>query len=768
MMKPSRREDYRLVTGTGRFTADWNFPGQLHAVMVRSDHAHARILHADWRAVRAHPGVVAVLTAQDVVEQGFSDLPTGAALKFADGTPMRAVPMPVLAADRVHFAGQPIAMVIAQTAQMAQDAAEQALIEWEDLPVVVGMHAALEAGVPLLHPDAPGNLALVFEDGDPAAVQAAFAEAAYTTTLTVRSQRLIGAPLELRSVVASHDAARHLTRVYTPTQGLNGMRASLAQVSGFAPETIEVIACDVGGSFGLRGGASSEHVLAMLAARRFGRPVKWVASRSELFTSEWHGRALELEGSIALDRQGRILAIRFSDTVDLGAYACYWGAMIGTRNISVTMGGVYAVAALSMRSQLAYTNTTPVSAYRGAGRPDIAYAIERLIDEAAAQHGLDRIALRARNFIAPSAFPYRTANATTYDCGEFETVMQKALALADHAGFAARRDRARQQGRLRGLGLACYLEASGAGAAPKDEVQAVFDAEGSLTIYGMTGASGQGHETSFVQIAAEILGCDPAQIRYRGSDPGFTMVGNGTGGSRSLYGAGSAITELAHTLIERSRPHAARLLEVEPARLRYARGRWQTDDERSITLPALARSLSDVQPHPLNCRAETASGATFPNGCHVAEVEIDPDTGEIEVIRYSAVDDLGRVISPALAAGQVHGGVMQGLGQALAEEAVYDPSSGQLLTGSFMDYPMPRAGWLGELSWESHPVPTRLNALGAKGAGESGCSGSLPALANAVMDALRPLGVGALDMPFTPARIWAAIADAQGKGGSNV
>ena len=769
-MKASRKEDLRLITGTGRFTADWNLPNQLHAFVVRSDRAHAVIKSIDWAATRAAPGVVSVLTAADVQAAGFKPIPSGAPLKDRQGQPIKVAPMPVLAEDRVRFVGQPIAMVIAESAQQARDAAELASIDYDELPVAVTVDAAASAGAAQLHATVPGNLALDFDDGDAPKVEAAFTQARHVTTLRVNSQRLIGSPLELRACVAAYDAASHKTTVYTATQGLNGMRASLAAVTGWAAADIEVIAQDVGGSFGMRGGACSEHVLLMLAARTLGRPVKWVASRSELFIGEWHGRALVLHGSLALDADGRILAIRFEDSADLGAYSCYWGAFIGSKNISVTMGGVYRVPALHMRSRLIYTNTVPVSAYRGAGRPDIAYAIERLIDQAAHEHGFDPIGLRRLNFIAKDAFPYTTANGTVYDCGDFHGVLDRALARSDYASFGARRDQSARRGKLRGIGVASYLEASGGSGAPKDQVACMFAGDGGLTLYGMTGPSGQGHETSFAKIVAEGLGLPADSIGYRPSDPDHAMVGNGTGGSRSLYGAGSAFKNLVARIIEHGAPFAAQALGVPAAAIVYREGAYHaTDGEakptaaaQSITLTQLAQQLAGPLPHRLDCVAEAVSGATFPNGCHVAEVEIDPETGVIDVASYWAVDDLGYVVSPQLVQGQVHGGVMQGAGQAFGEQAIYDADTGQLLTGSFMDYVMPRAGWMNNLQSDEYPVPTALNALGAKGVGESGCSGSLPALANAVMNALRPLGVPALDMPFTPARIWAEIQAAGG------
>lgn len=764
----SRHEDLRLITGKGRFTADVNLPGQLHAAMVRSDRAHARIRSLDVEAARGADGVVAILTAEDVEAAGFKPLPTGAALKGRDGEPHRTAPMPILAGDRVRFVGQPIAMVVAQTALQARDASELVVVEYDELPVAATVPAALAPGAVQLHDTIPGNLAMTFEDGDAEAVARAFAGAALTSTLRIRSQRLVGSPLELRACVAAHDPQRNVTVIHTPTQGMLGMRSSLHAVTGWPAESIEVVAQDVGGSFGIRGGTFSEQVLAMLAARRLERPVKWVATRSELFVGEWHGRALTLQGSIALDAEGNILALRFEHEVDLGAYSCYWSSLIGTRNLSVTMGGVYRVPALHMRSRLAYTNTVPVSAYRGAGRPDIAFIIERLIDHAAAEHGLDRVALRSRNFVPREAFPYRTANGTVYDCGDFEGVMRHALDRVRYEDFPARRLESAARGRLRGIGFACYLEASGGGAAASDQVAGRFGADGMLTLFAMTGPSGQGHETSFAQIVADGLGIPSERVAYRASDPASGLIGNGTGGSRSLLGAGSAFKKLVSTIIELARGHAAAVLDADPASLRFADGRFIRDaagtgqGPASIGLLELAQRLArpGATGHPLDCTADSVAGVTFPNGCHVAEIEIDPATGATRIETYVAVDDLGNIVSPQLVHGQVHGGVVQGAGQAFGEEAIYDADSGQLLSGTFTDYTMPRAGLIRSIVSESHPVPTGLNALGAKGVGESGCSGSLPALGNAMADALRGLGA-TLDMPYTPPRVWEAIRSAR-------
>jgi len=753
-----RNEDKRLITGQGKFTADWQVDGQLHAAMVRSDRAHANILSIDTKDALESPGVELILTAADVEQAGFTAIPSGPDIVGKDGMKQHKAPLPLLASDRVRYVGQPIAMVVAQTAMMARDAAEQVLIDYEELPAVSSAANAIAPGAPSLHADAKQNTSLVYEAGDRDAVSKAFASAAKTSTLKIGSQRLYGAPMEPRACMASHDAAANLTRVYTPTQGMLGMRASLCAVTKSEPEQIEVISQDVGGSFGLRGSTYPEQALTVLASRKLGRAVKWVGSRSELFMGEWHGRSLMLEGSIALDADNRITAIRFNDQVDLGAYNCYFGGFIGTNNLSVTMGGVYRVPALHMQSQLIYTNASPVSAYRGAGRPDIAFAIERLVDHCAAEHGLDRVAFRRQNFVPADAFPYQTAYVTEYDCGNFEAVLNKTLALADFDGFSSRRQASAAKGLLRGIGFGCYIEKSGAGGAPKDQVSCRFHRKGRLVLHAVSGSSGQGHETSFAQIVGEGLGIDPTGIDYKAGDPSLTLVGNGTGGSRSLYGTGSAFKNLVGTIIAKARPQAAAALGVSADSLIFEKGAF-SGGGKTIELLALAEQLATKDPaeHPLNAEAETSTGANFPNGCHLAEIEVDPQTGHTRVLNYVAVDDLGYVVSPTLVRGQVHGGVVQGYGQAFTEQIVYDDANGQLLSGSFMDYAMPKAGSIEQIRCEWENVPTALNELGAKGVGESGCSGSLPALSNAMMDALAGVGAGPIDMPYTPARVWAAI-----------
>lgn len=753
---PARKEDARLVSGRGAFTSDHIRADSLHLVVVRSVHAHARLLAVRTEAARSQPGVRWVATAHDMDALGAQPIPHPVTVKSVEGADQTVVRMPILAKDKVHFVGQPIAFVVADTLWQAMDAAEQVEIDYDPLDAVVDVRSALGANAPQLHPQAVNNLSVHFSAGDEQAVAQAFKQAHRVSQLTIHSQRLMGAPMEPRSVVAHHDGQSGVTVVHSPSQGINALRGFLSTITGLPTEAMRIETQDVGGSFGLRGGAYSEHAGVILAARQLGASVAWLGTRSESFLSDWHGRALTLEGELALDAQGRILAIRFNDFVDVGAYNAMMSTFIGTRNLSITMGGVYKVPALHMQSRMVYTNTTPVSAYRGAGRPDIAYAIERLVDHAAHEHGFDPAELRRINFIGLEAFPYKTPMGNVYDACHCERIMDRALDLADRKGFATRRAQAEQRGRLRGLGFSVFLESSGAGGVPKDQVRAQIEPNGRLVLFGVTGPSGQGHETSFAHILQTHLGWPMDKVVYRAGDPGQELVGNGTGGSRSLYGAGSALVHLCQGIQAALSPLAQTALGADA--VSWHQGHWinEAQPDQRLTVAELIQHPGFSKLAQTSFLGEASSGVTYPNGCHVAELEIDPETGATQLVNYVAVDDLGRVISPQLVQGQVHGGVAQGWGQAFCEQVVYD-ANGQLLTGSFMDYAMPRMGDVSRFITETIEVPTPLNLLGSKGVGESGCTGSLPALANAMMDALRPFGVQAMDMPFTPEKVWRAI-----------
>lgn len=764
----ARQEDLRLIQGKGHFTADTHYEGQLHMHVIRSMHAHANIKRLNLEAVRLAPGVVCVLTAEDLLAHGGQELPHPVSLTSPAGVAQRVNKMPLLAKDRVRFVGQPIAFVIAQSAFEAQNASELADIEFEELQAVSSVQQALKPGAPVLFENAPDNISVDFESGDRSKVEAAFASATFVSQVQVNSQRLIGFPMEPRAVVAVYDAKTGRTRVHTPSQGLNNMLAFLTQASGYKAEDLEIVTQDVGGSFGLRTAAYPEHVGVMVASKLTGKPVKWVGSRSETILSDWHGRGLTLQGSIALDSEGRILAIRFEDWVDSGAYNAYMSSFIGSRNLSITMGGVYQVPALYMHSTFVYTNTVPISAYRGAGRPDIAYGIERLIDFACHEHGFDPVHMRKKNFIPSSSFPYKTANGYVYDHCDFEQVLDKALELADYKGFQARKAASKAKGLLRGMGISTYVEASGAGTVQKDQVLGEINAQALLVISGVTGPSGQGHETSFAKIVENELGLASEYVRYQAGQAGVPLIGNGTGGSRSLYGAGSAIKNLCAELKAKLAQLLSQHWAVPLQSVQFSKdAKWVCTQNLDASVSAVwahkelathqvLEALTPQERQSLSGMGEAQSGSTFPNGCHVAELEIDPETGVTEVVGYVSVDELGVVISPELVKGQVHGGVVQGLGQAFYEQAVYDEQA-QLLTGSLMDYALPRADALRHMRHATVELQTELNLLGAKGVGESGCTGSLPAVANAMMDALRPYGIKSMDMPFTAAKVWAAI-----------
>lgn len=759
-MQPSRREDLRLIQGAGHYTADWNQPGQLHGYVLRSPHAHADIVSLNVEPARAMKGVVRVMTFADTQAAGFKSLVGGVAanVKGVGDSAMLKPFYPVLADKKVHYVGQAVAYVIAETAAIAQDATEAIEVEYNELPPVVTVDDAVAESAPQLHAEAPGNVAFVFQRGDAAAVEEAFKKAKYTSKIHLESQRLIVNPMEPRACLAVYHADEDRYTLYSSSQGIVNMRNQVSTVTGIPQAKLEIIADDVGGSFGIRSTPYPEYMVSLLAAKELGRPVKWVGSRTDSFLSDYHGRALELNGEIAIDENGKFLAFRWDDRVDLGGYAGGNGAFIGTNNLTITCGGVYDVPALYARTRLVYTNTTPISAYRGAGRPDIAYAIERLVDQACHDHGFDPVELRRKNFVTPAQMPYKTAIGTNYDCGDFAAVMDDALEQADWKGYPARKAASEKAGKIRGIGFATFLEASGGGTTPSDQTAARFNAQGEVTIYCAAGASGQGHETTFISLFAKELGVPETGISYRASDSSMAVVGNGTGGSRTLLGQGSSFKLLAQKVIEKAKPHAAQALGAAEGDVTYAEGKFSAGG-KSVGLWELAKKLAtSASAHPFDCGAEGTFGVTFPNGCHVAEVEFDPVTGVAEIASYAAVDDLGNVMQPTLVLGQVHGGVVQGAGQVFAEAAVYDRESGQFLTGSFMDYTMPRASMVPlAMKWRGHPVPTKSNLLGAKGVGESGCSGSLPALMNAVMNALRPYGVENMQMPITAAKVWHAL-----------
>ena len=747
----NRVEDHRLVTGAGKYAADWNLPGQLYAAFVRSDRAHAEIVSVNAGRAAKHPGVKRVYTGKDALAAGYTQYFVIVNWPGRGGNHMIKPPRPMLAAKKVRHVGDALAMVVADSPLAAQDAAELVEIEYRDLPAVVNAEAALTAGAPQLHEEAPGNLAFDYESGSEDAVKAAFAQAAHVTKLKLEVTRVAPNPMELRGCTARYEAKDDTYHLYVCIQGINMMRKQFAAIANVPEEKVVVHAQDVGGSFGQRSAAYPEYVMQMLASKELGKPVQWISSRSEGFNSDTHGRANTVTGELALDRDGKFLGVRLDWIADMGGYHSATGSASHTRNPSACMTGVYSIPALYGRFRLVFTNTVPVAAYRGAGRPDVAFVIERLVSQAAHELKVDPAELRRKNFIPKEAFPYKTPTGSTYEATDLHNVLERALKFSDWKGFAARRKKSEKAGKLRGLGIATVIENTGAGLFNKDQVEIEVNAAGEIHAYTVSHSQGQGHETAFGQIVAGTLGVPQERVRIRQGVK--VLFGNHTGGSRSTVGAGSAMKLAALKVIEQGKSLAAEVLEAEPSQMDYAKGTFQVrGTKKKISLVDLAKKK------PFTVMGEGSFGSTYPNGCHITEVEIDPATGETEIVAYNAVDDCGNVINHAIVEGQVHGAVMQGAGQIFSEQVVYDKATGQMLTGSFMDYCMPRAGGLvREIRMQDAPLPSVNNTLGAKGVGESGCTASMPSLTNAVMDALRPLGVHSVDMPLTPAKVWHAI-----------
>jgi carbon-monoxide dehydrogenase large subunit len=754
-MLKGRLEDDRMLTGRGRYVSDWNLPGQAYGHFVRSDRAHAEILSIATGAALAHPGVLGVFTGEDIQGE-LKSLPCALPVKGRGGMELIHPGRPALAQGRVRFAGDAVALVVAESAAAAQDAAELLEIEYGDLPAVVRARDAVMRGAPLVHDSVPGNIVLDYESGNEVLAGQAFEKAARVVELEVDISRVIGNPMEPRACLAAFDTASGRYHLYACTQGAAIMRNQLSAVLGVPPEQIRVIAEDVGGGFGVRFNVYPEYCAALFAAKKLGRPVKWTGSRSEVFLADEQARDVRARGALALDGQGKILGMRFDMLANLGAYLAPTGPFINTLGIVNCLSGVYDVPAAYARIRLALTNTAPMAAYRGAGRPVMSYALERLVEHAAHEIGMDPAEFRRRNFIRQ--FPYRIAAGFEYDCGDFEGVMNKALAAAAWTGFADRKKHSENQGKLRGRGMSTYIEATGAGFAPQDQVEMRWSEDGAtLTLYAPTHNHGQGHETTFAQVVTRVLGIPLEAIRLRTAGPDFYIAGNATGGSRSLLAVGSVLLLGAQELVKKGLALAAEALEASAADLEFREGQYRIKGtDRKISLQRLAAD----RPKELDIAYANKFGSCFPNGCHIAEVEIDPSSGETQILSYVACDDAGNLINPQIVAGQMHGGIAQGAGQVLSELAVYDPDSGQLLTGSFMDYAMPRPGDVQGLQLLEHPVPTTLNPLGAKGVGEAGVTGSLPAVMNAVVDALRSRGVRRFEMPATPRRVWQALQSA--------
>jgi carbon-monoxide dehydrogenase large subunit len=753
-----RVEDDRFLRGLGRFVADIDAPGALHAVVLRSPHAHARIVAIDTAAARGMPGLRDILTAADLRGEGLHPLPCVA--RVATLGPMVVPPRPALAEDRVRHVGDPVALVVAETLAQARDAAEAILVDYAPLPAVTDGAAALAADAPQVWPQAPGNLAFRFRKGDAAAVAAAFARAEAVVALDLVNNRVTAAPIEPRAALARWDAATQSFQLEVTGQGVHAMRDQLATVFGIPPDRIRVVAPDVGGGFGAKNFIFPDYVLAMLAARRLGRPVRWVSDRTEDFLSTVQGRDNRTRASLALDAQGRFLALQVETVANMGAYMSASGPGSSTNAPGTAMGGLYDIPAVVMEVRGAFTNTVPIDAYRGAGKPEANYIIERLADLAARRLGIDPIELRRRNLIA--RFPHRTAMGMVIDCGEFRANLDRAARAADIAGFPARRAQSRARGMLRGLGVACFLETSRG--APGEWAAVRFAPDGTVALALGTQSNGQGHETSFPQVAADLLGLPIDVFRLVQADTRDVARGHGHGGARSLHMGGEALLRAIDAVLGKARALAAQMLQAPAASLRFDAGRFVMDDDaagRGVALLDLAREA----PGALDAGVDSDLDlVTFPNGCQVAEVELDPETGLVRLDRYTAVDDYGRLVNPMLTIGQVQGGLAQGIGQAMLEEVAHDAQSGQILTASLMDYCLPRAEDLPPLDVTCIEVPTASNRLGVKGSGQAGCIGAPQTVMHAVLDALAPLGIETLDMPATPMKVWAAIRAARPPG----
>ena len=766
--QPVRRtEDPTLVRGQGRYTDDVSRPGQAYAVMVRSTIAHGTIGGIDTAAAKAMPGVLAVLTAQDLTAYG--GLKCNMPLKNRDGSPIHYVPRPALAGDKVRFVGDPVACVIAETVAQAKDAAEAVALDIEPLTPVLKPAEAIKPGAPLVFDQVANNLALDFHYGDAEKVTAAFAKAKHVTRLATSNQRMIVAAMEPRAAIGEYDAAAGKWTFTSCSQGVHGLKTSLMDILGATADKVRVITGQVGGSFGMKASVYPEYVCILHGAKILGRPVKWTDERSGSFVSDHHGRAQDMVVEIAFDENAHILALRLSGYGDMGGYLAQFGPLLPTGNQVKNIASIYRTPLIEVATKCVFTNTSHVSAYRGAGRPEGNYYVERALDVAASELGIDRIELRKRNMIRKSDLPFKAASGMTYDCGDFLGVLKQALELADYAGFKKRKRESKKNGKLRGFGVGCYLEVT---AAPGKELGAIhFEKDGTVTIITGTMDFGMGHATTYAQMLTDMLGVPFDRIRMVEGDSDRMAFGGGSGGSRSVMFVGAALTETSKMVIERGKQIASHLLEASASDIEFKTGRFTiAGTDRSIGLIELAQKLHgglklpEGTPNTLDVDhvVNEPVPSAFPNGCHIAEVEVDPQTGHVQVVCYSAVNDLGTIVNPLLVEGQIQGGVVQGLGQALLEQAVYD-SDGQLVSGSFMDYAMPRAHDAPMIAVASHPVPTKSNPLGAKGCGEAGTSGGLPSVANAVIDALSELGIKHLEMPMTPARVWQAIEEAKGK-----
>ncbi len=764
LAQPVRRvEDPRLLKGSGRYTDDIVLPGMLHGIVLRSPHAAAKISSIDTAAATSVPGVKAVYTATDLKADGIGSLPCAVSVTNRDGSAMASPPHPALADGMVRHVGDPVAFIVADTAKAARDAAELVSVDYDILPAITDLATVTAPSSPQVWPEARQNIAFDWEFGDKAKTEALFAKASHVTRLQVVNNRIVVSSMEARASIADYDAATGRWTLYANTQGGWLVKDLIRQVFNTEAANFRVITPDVGGGFGMKLFLYAEHVLTCYAARKLGQPVKWISERSEAFLADTQGRDNLTIGELAIDADGKFLALRTKVVANMGAYLSTFAPYIPTYAGTSVLASVYGSQAVYANVIGVFTNTVPVDAYRGAGRPESNYLMERLVDAAARELGIERTELRRRNMVQPSAMPYTTPAGNTYDSGNFQMVLDAALQQIDYAGFPARRAEAAKRGKRRGIGLSYYLEATGGDPTERAEIR--FADDGGVDVYVGTQSTGQGHETAYVQLTSQRLGIDAEKIRIRQGDTDTIPVGGGTGGARSLYSEGQAILLTAQAVIDKGKQAAAEVLEAAPADIAFADGSFTiVGTDRSVDIIALAatqrqKAASGQQVVTLDA-AEVAQidRHTFPNGCHIAEVEVDPDTGIIDIVRYRVCDDVGKAVNPLIVRGQVHGGVAQGFGQAVLERTLYDPESGQLVSGSFMDYALPRADDLPDIEVELLEVPCESNPLGVKGAGEAGAVGSPPAVINAVVDALSGDGVTHIDMPATPEKVWRALS----------
>ena len=755
-----RLEDERLTTGRGCFSDDVSLPGQAYAYMVRSPHAHARIRRIDAAEALATPGVIAVLTGSDALSDGLRPIPYRpisanpheVTLKNRDGSPVFLAPYPPLAADAARFVGEAVAVVVAETLGAAKDAAERVNVEFEPLPAVTATRDAATAGAPRVWSEIASNICVDCDAGDPAAAEAAFRRAAHVVRLETQVNRVTGVPMEARAALADYDEASGRYTVYCASGGVQRHRAELAGALGVPESAVRLITRDLGGNYGTRNNLYPEFALVAWAARRLGRPVKWTCERREAFLSDEHARDLWSQAELALDAAGNFLAFRGVNTSNVGAHAVSFIPL--AKGIAVSTS-VYRFPAAAMRGRAVLSHTSPTTPYRAAGRPEVMFVIERLIDLAARRHGFDRAALRRRNLIQSGAMPYRNPFGLVYDSGDYAAAQDRALALAGWAGFEARRAEARRRGRCRGIGLGHYIELNTG--APRERAEITVRPEGRIDVVLGTLSSGQGHETSFAQLLAEWLGVALDQVRLITGDTDVAPVGGGSHSGRSMRMAAVVIARAADEIVEKGKQIASGLLEAAASDIEFARGRFTVQGtDRSIGLFEAAAAAPLAGAHD-----ETTPLPSYPYGCAVCEVEVDPETGVVEVVAHTSVDDCGRAVNPLILHGQTHGGIAAGVGQALWELCHYDADSGQLLSGSFMDYGIPRADQLPEFATEISEVPSTTHPMGLRGGGEGGTTPALAAVANAIVDALAHLGVEHIELPATPERVWRAIRAAR-------